>query len=381
MDKKKNLLPQRIYENPIQKDLNKKMVFIGGPRQVGKTTLAQTFLKPKAHQQAYLNWDNELDRRMIQKMEWPKDEPLVILDEIHKRKGWQSFVKGAWDTWKEKQNFIVTGSARLDIFRKGGDSMMGRYHYYRIHPFSLPELGINPKNLEALMQFGGFPEPLIARDETELRRWHLQRISKIVRIDLRDLENVSDLDKVELLADSLQGKVGSLFSYKSLAEDLETSDKTIKRWVGILDNLYYCYLIPPYGAPQIKAIKKSQKLYLWDWSQIEDQSSRFENMVASHLLKLCDFWQDTQGYRSELRYIRDETGKECDFVVLRDRKPVFAVECKLSPGPISPSLLYLKSKLNIPKWYQVHLEGPSKIISPDLSVVSFEKFCEAVSLV
>jgi predicted AAA+ superfamily ATPase len=377
-----SLLPKRIYLQHIIQDLEKKMVFIAGPRQVGKTTLAVSLINNyKDGHPAYLNWDNEIARKTIMRSEWPKDEPLIVLDEIHKRKNWQSLVKGIWDTWKNTQKFIVTGSARLDIFRKGGDSMLGRYHYYRIHPYTLPELGYSEENLMTLFKYGGFPEPLISKNETELRRWHLHRVSKIVRIDLRDLENVSDLDKVELLAESLQSKVGSLFSYKSLAEDLETADKTIKRWVKILDSLYYCYLISPYGSTKIKALKKTQKLYLWDWSQVENESARFENMVASHLLKLCDYWQDALGHRTELRYIRDETGKECDFVVLKDRKPVFAVECKLNSTDVSPSLLHFKSKLDIPKWYQVHLGEKNRVIDPTLSILSFDKFCKEVGLI
>lgn len=380
--KKPRKLPVRLYTAPIAKDLQKKMVFMGGPRQVGKTTLATTFLKNyhDGHP-AYLNWDNEQDRHLIQKQAWSKDEPLIILDEIHKRKGWQNFVKGLWDTSKNTHRFIVTGSARLDIFRKGGDSMLGRYHYYRIHPYTLPELGITEANLKALFTFGGFPEPLFEQDEVELRRWHLQRVSKLVRIDLRDLENVSDLDKVELLAEALPSRVGSPLSLKSLAEDLEVSDKTVKRWVQILDSLYYCYLIAPFGSPKIKAIKKAKKLYLWDWSQVEDPGCRFENMVASHLLKLCDYWQDVLGYKTELRYIRDESGKEVDFVVLRDRKPLFAVECKLSDTDISPSLLTFKAKLDIPKWYQVHMGSKSRQVAPDFSILSFAKLCEELSLV
>ena len=258
---KNGKLPTRIYVNSIKKDLVHKIVLLGGPRQVGKTTLATSFLANYVDgHPGYLNWDNELSRRMIQKGQWSKSEPLIVLDEIHKRKGWQSFVKGIWDTWKNTQRFIIAGSARLDVFRKGGDSMMGRYHYYRIHPFTLPELGISSANLSTLFRYGGFPEPLLAQDDIESRRWHLQRVSKLVRIDLRDLENVSDLDKVELLAESLAACVGNPLSYKSLAEDLEVSDKTVKRWVQILDALYYCYLIPPFGSTKIKAIKKSQKL-------------------------------------------------------------------------------------------------------------------------
>lgn len=264
--------------------------------------------------------------------------------------------------------------------------MMGRYHYYRIHPFTLPELGITKKNLDILFNFGGFPEPLIEQDLVELRRWHLQRVSKLIRIDLRDLENVSDLDKVEMLAEALPERVGSAISYRSLGEDLECSDKTIKRWVQILGGLYYCFSISPYGSNKIKAIKKAQKVYLWDWSQIEDKGARFENMVASHLLKLCDYWQDVLGHKAELRYIRDDSGKECDFVIIRDKKPLFAVECKLSETDIAPNIKYFKSRLTIPTWYQVYMGTISKNekireIEPNYYILNFEDFCKKAALI
>lgn len=358
------------------------MVFIGGPRQVGKTTLAQTFI-PNFHDghRAYLNWDNELHRQLILKGDWSKEEPVVIFDEIHKRKAWQSLIKGYWDTWKNTQKFVVTGSAKLNIFRKGGDSLLGRYYYFRIHPYTLPELGISSENARALFEFGGFPEPLLSRDSTELRRWHLQRIAKVVRVDLRSIENVVELDKIEVLAETLESRVGSLLSYKSLAEDLEVSDKTVKRWIEMLSNLYFSYLIYPFGAQKMKAIKKTPKLYLWDWSQIADPGAKFENMVASHLLKLCDYWQDVLGHRTELRFLRDQNGRECDFIVIKDKAPVFAVEAKLSQDKVSDSVLSWKNKIKGIPWYQVNLEGQKKIIAPDLKVLNFVDFCKELELV
>ncbi|MBK9322810.1 MAG: DUF4143 domain-containing protein [Bdellovibrionaceae bacterium] len=192
---------------------------------------------------------------------------------------------------------------------------------------------------------------------------------------------MSDLDKVEVLTEALQERVGSTLSYKSLAEDLQSTDKTIKRWVQILDTLYYCYLIPPFGSAKIKAIKKAQKLYLWDWSQIENPSCRFENMVASHLLKLCDYWQDVLGHKAELRYIRDDSGKECDFVVLKDKKPLFAVECKLTDTDVAPSLLHFRAKLAIPRWYQVHMGDKTRTVAPDFLILPFEEFCKKEDLI
>jgi len=205
-----SILPSRYLIKHIEDDLKKKMVFLGGPQQVGKTTLAQSLIPNYQDEHlAYLDWDSEEDRRRIKERSWPKSEKLIVLDEIHKFKNWRNFVKGLYDTLKNTHSFLVTGSARLDHFRKGGDSLLGRYHYYRLHPYSLPELGMTPENLKNLFYFGGFPEALSEKDERTMRRWHRTRLTRLVRTDLRDLENVKDLDKVELLAEELPRRVGS----------------------------------------------------------------------------------------------------------------------------------------------------------------------------
>ena len=358
------------------------MVFLGGPRQVGKTTLSQGLISNYHDQHpAYLNWDSEEDRRKIKEQSWPKSEKLLVFDEIHKYRNWRNFVKGLYDTLKNTHSFLVTGSARLDHFRKGGDSLLGRYHYYRLHPYSLPELGMTSENLRDLFKFGGFPEPLKERDDRTLRRWHRTRLTRLVRSDLRDLENVKDLDKVELLAEELPRRVGSPLSVKSLAEDLEVDPKTTKRWIEILDSLYYCFQIAPYGSPKIRAVKKEQKLYLWDWSQIEDEGLRFENMMASLLLKYCHFQEDVEGHKMELRYIRDTDKREVDFVVLKNKLPLFAVECKLKDQAPSSHLYYFKERMKIPQFYQVSLEGVERQIKEGITLISFKKFCEYEKMV
>ncbi|RLA62572.1 MAG: ATP-binding protein [Epsilonproteobacteria bacterium] len=369
-------LPKRYLKQLIEADLDKKMVFLGGPRQVGKTTLAQSLINNYQDEHpAYLNWDSDLDRRKIRNREWPKSERLIVLDEIHKFKGWRNFVKGLYDTLKNTHTFLITGSARLDHFRKGGDSLLGRYYYYRLHPFSLPELGPNKKNLMRLFKFGGFPEPLLEEDERTLKRWHTGRLSKLVRSDLRDLETVKDLDKVEVLAEELPRRIGSPLSIKSVSEDLEVDPKTAKRWISILDSLYYCFQIAPYGSPRIRAVKKEQKLYLWDWSQVEDPGERFENMVASQLLKYCHFHADANGEKMELRYIRDTDKREVDFVVLKNKEPLFAVECKLKGRSVSPHIFYFKERTSIKKFYQVSLEGEERQVQDGIISTSFERFC------
>jgi predicted AAA+ superfamily ATPase len=375
-------LQTRYLVKPILKDLSHKMVFLGGPRQVGKTTLAQGLLKNYADgHPAYLNWDLDEHRYKIRHRDWPANEKIIILDELHKLRGWRNLIKGFYDTLKKTHSFLVTGSARLDHFRKGGDSLLGRYHYYRLHPFTLPELGGGKQDLSDLFTFGGFPEVLFEKDPTNLKRWHRARISKLVRTDLREIENVVEIDKMELLAEELPNRVGSPLSVRNLALDLLIDPKTAKRWIEILDSLYYCFQIAPFGSTKINAVKKEQKLYLWDWSQIPDEGPRFENMLASHLLKYCHFHEDVHGERMELRYIRDITKREVDFVVVKNKKPLFAVEAKLKSQPLDPSIPYFADRLNVPRYYQVHMEGATKVVRDDITICSFADFCNRESLI
>jgi predicted AAA+ superfamily ATPase len=375
-------LPTRYLSQFIKEDLKKKMVFIGGPRQVGKTTFAQNLLKKyNDNHPGYLNWDRDDHRVIIRKKSWPSKEPLIIFDEIHKFKNWRSFIKGIFDTLKNTHSFLITGSARLDLLRKGGDSLLGRYHYYRMHPYSLPELGYSEIHLKSLFQFGGFPEPLIDQSERTIKRWHIQRVDRLVRIDLRDFSYIKDIEKIHQLAEELPNRVGSPLSIKNLSVDLEVDHKTAKNWVLTLENLYYCFLISPYGEPKIRAVKKEQKLYMWDWSQIEGPGLRFENMMASHLLKYCHFHEDVYGERMELRFIRDTDKREVDFVVLKNKKPIFAVECKLKNENLSSHINYVKERTKIPMFYQVHLEGNSRNISDQIKILNFSEFCKEVKLV
>lgn len=357
------------------------MVFLGGPRQVGKTTLAQTLLNYYDEHPAYLNWDSDIHRSKIKNREWPKSEPLIIFDEIHKFKNWRNLIKGFYDTLKNTHSFLVTGSARLDHFRKGGDSLLGRYHYYRLHPYSLPELHYQGDSLQRLLKFGGFPEAYHEADERNLRRWHNQRLGRLIRTDLRDWEDVNDLDKIYALAEELPNRVGSPLSINSLANDIEADFKTIKRWLGILSSLYYSYQISPYGSLKIRAVKKEQKLYLWDWSQIESPGIRFENMVGSHLLKYCHYLEDVEGYKTELRFLRDTDKREVDFVVLKNKKALFAVECKQGEKQLSPHIRYFKERTNIPNFYQVHMGQTHQQVDDQISILPFEAFCKETGLV
>lgn len=353
-----NSVKQRYLFDHVLADLNSRMVFVGGPRQVGKTTFALQFLpEPSVTQPGYLNWDNPKARQGLLRGELPPVPGCVVFDEIHKFARWRNLVKGFFDTRKEDTSFLVTGSARLDYYSKGGDSLQGRYHYYRLHPFSLPELTSDPNenDLEHLLHYGGFPEPCLRGDERFWRRWQRERLHRVVYEDIRDLEHVREISLVELLTEDLPSRVGSPLSIKSLKENLQVAHETVARWLEILERMYYCFRIPPYGAPKIRAVKKEQKLYLWDWSLVEKKGARLENFLACQLLKYCHFIEDTQGHRMELRFLRDTDLREVDFVVLKDKKPVFAVECKSAQDNLSPALVYFRERTPVTEMYQLHL--------------------------
>ena len=378
-----NKIYERYIKNSVNEDLESKMVFVAGPRQVGKTTCALTFLSPPNEQHpAYLNWDDIQVRSAILRGELPPNENIVVLDEIHKFARWRNLIKGFYDTHKSNISFIITGSARLDYYSKGGDSLQGRYHYYRLHPFSIPEINRNAteNDVAKLLKFGGFPEPLLRGEEKFWRRWQRERLQRVIYEDIRDLENVKEISLLELLAEELPNRVGAPLSVKNLKELLQVAHETVERWLKIFERMYYCYRIPPFGAPKIRAVKKEQKLYFWDWSIVPDPGPRFENFIASHLLKYCNFIEDTEGFRMDLRFIRDTDKRAVDFVVLKQGRPIFAVECKSGEKNVNPALFYFKERTPIPKFYQVH-EGRKDYVNNGVRVLPVQNFCKELNLV
>jgi uncharacterized protein len=360
------------------------MVFVGGPRQVGKTTLSFHLLGKDSDERspAYFNWDEVGARRQLTEGLLPAGVPLIVLDEIHKYKRWRNLVKGFYDRYKKDHQFLVTGSARLDFYRRGGDSLQGRYHYYRLHPFSVSELGINqPHDLAGLLRFGGFPEPFLKMSPRHWRRWQKERQSRLFREDLLSLEQVREVGQLDILSDILRERVGSLLSVNSLREDLSLAFETIERYLSIFENLYYCFRIMPFGSPKIRALKKEKKLYFWDWSLCQNQGPRFENLVASHLLKYCHFVEDFEGDTMELRYLRDVQGHEVDFVVLRNKTPEFAVECKTGDKGLSQGVKYFASRTPIPEFFQVHLRERDVVQKEyRVRILPFTKFCQLKSI-
>jgi hypothetical protein len=345
---------ERYLEKQVRKDLRQKMVFVGGPRQVGKTTLARGLLRGR---KGYLNWDIPEHREKILRRELPPGR-LLVLDEVHKYRSWRNYLKGLYDLRGRDLRILVTGSARLDLYRRGGDSLQGRYHFLRLHPLSVAELGMKRQDaIQDLLRLGGFPEPFLRGSETEARRWSREYRTRLVREEVVSLERVQDLGNLELLILRLPGLVGSPLSVNALREDLQLSHKTVEGWIQVLERLYSVFRLPPFGAPKIRAVKKERKHYHFDWSLVPEMPERFENLVASHLLKWVHFEEDTKASGLELRYFRDIDGREIDFVVVEDGRPLHCVECKWSDAEVSKSLKYFRARFPHCAAWQVSATG------------------------
>lgn len=372
---------KRIYETLLLQHINenRQMALLTGPRQVGKTTSARAV--DSGHR--YFSWDIPTDRRRILKgpdavaegagvQELRAAPPVIVIDELHKYGRWKSFLKGMFDAYADRCRLIVTGSARLDIFKRGGDSLMGRYFVYRMHPLSvselirsdLPESEIrpparpDPQSIPALLQFGGFPEPFVRGTTRFHNRWAGLRTEQLFREDIRDTTRVQEADRIRVLAEILAAQAGQLINYSSLASDVGASVDTVRRWLVVLESFFYCFTIRPWFRNVAKSLRKQPKVYLRDWSLVGEPGARHENFVACHLLKAVTGWTDMGLGKYQLCYLRDKAGREVDFVVVKNGEPWFLVEAKSSGHrEISPALAYYQGQAGAAHAFQVALDA------------------------
>jgi predicted AAA+ superfamily ATPase len=372
----------RYLEESIKQDLKEKIVILSGPRQVGKTTMSKQLIPSFV----YLNFDSSSDRNIIRKQEWDRDVQLIIFDELHKMKNWKSWIKGIYDTDGIPPSILVTGSARIETMRKGGDSLAGRFFSYRLHPLSVKEicqiLNEKPKNsLEKLFSLGGFPEPYLKGKESFSKRWRRTHVDTIIRQDLLDLEKVRDIKSIEILIDLLKARVGSSTSYSSLAEDLQVSIHTVKHWLQILENLYVIFPVRPYHRNIARSILKEPKYYLYDTGAIEgDAGAKLENVVALALLKELHFLEDTTGSKVSLHYLKDKLKNEVDFLVVIDGKPVLMLEVKVSDDSFSKSLYRFQGFLKGTKSVQIVYNLDRKRSSKGVKMLPVHEFLADISL-
>lgn len=370
---------RRIYSTLVGEQLrnDRQMVFLSGPRQVGKTTVGEGVATD------YLNWDDDVVRRTVKQgqkavveayrlAELREGMRILAFDEIHKYGQWKQFLKGFYDAYSKAVKIVVTGSARLDVYKRGGDSMMGRYFPYRMHPFSVAELldvSIPSEKLirapqrladdewEALLKFGGFPDPFVRRDVRFSRRWNALRFEQLMQSDVRDLTQIVELDQLSVLAEILNHRSGEQLVYKNLAVEVGVDEKTVKKWIKALKNLYFGFEVRPWFKNIENSLRKTAKWYMRDWSQIEDAGKRAETLVACHLLKAVEGWTD-MGYGDfSLGYLRDKQKREVDFVVVKEGRPWFLVEVRSHDGKMSPHLAHYQRLTGAKHAFQVVLDA------------------------
>jgi len=363
------------------------MIFLSGPRQVGKTTFAQMMLKRRNSENLYFNWDDPYVVREYREnphflnkylASCKAKMPLAVFDEIHKIKNWKNILKGMYDIYKNDCQFFITGSARLEYFTKSGDSLVGRYFHYRMFPLGLSETDGNlrniinddslflkgngkkllrfiskkikrkDKNFKNWLAFGGFPEPFIKSSERFMIKWQRNYLTLLTREDINDLTRINNIRGLEQLVLMLPGKIGSPLSINSIREDLDVNYRTVSSWLESLKKIYLVFSIMPWTRKINRALKKEQKYYFYNWAIVKNESIRFENAVAVAILRLINRWNEYGLGDFELRYIRDRNKKEVDFLIVKNNNPLFLVECKLHDLKISPTGVRFSNLLGVP---------------------------------
>jgi len=178
----------------IARDLQRKMVFLTGPRQAGKTTLAQHLASDIAGAQI-LNWDVLADRRVILAQSWLPSARLIVFDELHKMRGWKLWLKGVYDGRAPDRTIPVTGSARLEAFRQAGESLAGRYFVWHLLPVTVKEwvaaTGASSEDaLARMIERGGFPVPLLAGRPEDVQHWRKLYLEGLIRDDILEFSRV-----------------------------------------------------------------------------------------------------------------------------------------------------------------------------------------------
>jgi uncharacterized protein len=370
---------ERFQKKAIIRDLEKKMVLLAGPRQAGKTTLAQEIAK-NYQSSVYLTYDHIEDRKIILNEVWMPSVELIILDEIHKMPNWKNYLKGVYDTKLPHQKILVTGSARLEIFNQVGDSLAGRFFLHRLLPLSPSEcfkMGVK-YTIDQFLERGGFPEPFLAKELVDADRWRLQYVDSLLRVDVLEFDNIHNLNAIRLVFELLRSRVGSPVSYTSIAEDVAISPNTVKKYIDILEALYIVFRIRPYSCNIARSHLKEPKIYFYDIGLVKgDMGKKFENLLAFCLLKAVFGRIDYEAKNYSLHYLSTKEGHEVDFALALENTIEKIIEAKNGDSSLHAGLNYFHEKYQFSAT-QVVKELKNERMANGIEIVRGDSFLQAL---
>ena len=359
------------------RDLKQKMVFLTGPRQVGKTWLAKKLMSHYKNP-VYLNYDSFKDKKIIDEQSWLESSDLVVFDEIHKMDQWKSYIKGVFDTRPSLQHILVTGSARLKNMARSGDSLAGRFFSHTLLPFSFFELSqIGQPSFKRLFSRGGFPEPLlISKSEESAKRWRQQYIFSLLREDIPDFKSFQNYKKLETLLYLIRESIGSPVSVRSFSQALKLDHKTVSKYISVLEDLFIVFQVPVFSKNISRSLSKPNKIYFYDFAFIENKGGRLENLVALHLLKHCLYLQENKPSQAlALTYMRTKEQREVDFLLTKKDSPHLMIEVKTKPSAFSKNLLFFYDQYKIKgKQICLNLKQPQQTKGKKIFLEDLEKF-------
>ncbi len=367
-------IARKIYIK-ILTDLEKKMVFVVGPRQVGKTWLSKKVMGEYKNP-LYLNYDDMDHVKILKTKAWKPEVDLIVFDEIHKMPKWKNYIKGIYDTKPDTLHMLITGSARMDTFRKAGDSLTGRFFIHHLMPFSLSELkGTYLENdIHTLIKRSGFPEPLFLERDEDANRWRSTYADTLIRQDVLEFNDIQKVVAMRQVYNILKNKIGSPVSYANIARDIDTSPKTVKKYIEILESLYVIFILKPHTGKINRSILKEPKIYFFDYGVIDDEGARFENFVALSLYKNITTTNDLTGSSVSLSFLKTRDQKEVDFAISDKNELKEIIEVKVSDNKLSGPLKYFSEKYNVKGTQLVKYARVEQMLGSNIQLRSADKY-------
>ena len=323
-------------------------VVLLGPRQVGKTTLARTLAKDWPGGAVYLDLERPADRLRLEDADTylrAQQGKLVILDEIHRAPGVFEILRGIIDDHRQAGirhgQFLLLGSAALDLMRQSSETLAGRVAYIDMAPLSIGEAAAAGIADSTLWLRGGFPDSLLAADDTRSLDWRRDFIRSYLERDVPMFAPRLPAETIGRLWTMLAHNQGSVLNQARLASALGVANPTIDRYIDLLVDLQLVRRLRPWGGNLGKRLVKSPKVYLRDSGllhgllELETMNDLLGHPVCGHSFEghCVDNLIQAAGKRYVPYFYRTHVGAEIDLVLEKGGKPEIAIELKRSMAP------------------------------------------------